>query len=39
MGRALRVWDPFGFPLEFFHDIEQCRDAGYSGSTSTAARR
>ena len=23
MGRALRVWDPFGFPLEFFHDIEQ----------------
>jgi catechol 2,3-dioxygenase len=23
MGRALRVWDPFGFPLEFFHDIQQ----------------
>jgi 3,4-dihydroxyphenylacetate 2,3-dioxygenase len=23
MGRALRVWDPFGFPLEFFSDIEQ----------------
>ena len=23
MGRALRVWDPFGFPLEFFHDMEQ----------------
>lgn len=23
MGRALRVWDPFGFPLEFFHEIEQ----------------
>ncbi len=22
MGRALRVWDPFGVPLEFFHDIE-----------------
>jgi len=22
MGRALRVWDPFGFPLEFFHEIE-----------------
>jgi 3,4-dihydroxyphenylacetate 2,3-dioxygenase len=22
-GRALRVWDPFGFPLEFFHDMEQ----------------
>ncbi|HZL55408.1 MAG TPA: 3,4-dihydroxyphenylacetate 2,3-dioxygenase [Solirubrobacteraceae bacterium] len=21
MGRALRVWDPFGFPLEFFHDM------------------
>jgi catechol 2,3-dioxygenase len=21
MGRALRVWDPFGFPLEFFHEI------------------
>ena len=26
MGRALRVWDPFGYPLEFFHAIEQCRD-------------
>ncbi len=23
MGRALRVWDPFGFPLEFFHEMEQ----------------
>ncbi len=23
MGRSLRVWDPFGYPLEFFHDIEQ----------------
>jgi catechol 2,3-dioxygenase len=23
MGRALRVWDPFGFPLEFFHHMEQ----------------
>jgi 3,4-dihydroxyphenylacetate 2,3-dioxygenase len=23
LGRALRVWDPFGFPLEFFHEIEQ----------------
>jgi catechol 2,3-dioxygenase len=23
MGRALRVWDPFGFPLEFFHDMAQ----------------
>jgi len=23
MGTALRVWDPFGFPLEFFHDMEQ----------------
>jgi 3,4-dihydroxyphenylacetate 2,3-dioxygenase len=22
MGRALRVWDPFGFPLEFFHEVE-----------------
>ena len=21
MGRALRVWDPFGFPLEFFYDM------------------
>ena len=21
MGRALHVWDPFGFPLEFFHDM------------------
>ncbi len=21
MGPALRVWDPFGFPLEFFHEI------------------
>ena len=23
MGRALRAWDPFGFPLEFFHEIGQ----------------
>jgi 3,4-dihydroxyphenylacetate 2,3-dioxygenase len=23
MGRALRAWDPFGFPLEFFHDMVQ----------------
>jgi catechol 2,3-dioxygenase len=23
MSRALRVWDPFGFPLEFFHEMEQ----------------
>ncbi|HEY2201268.1 MAG TPA: VOC family protein, partial [Solirubrobacteraceae bacterium] len=23
MGRSLRVWDPFGYPLEFFHGIEQ----------------
>jgi catechol 2,3-dioxygenase len=23
MGRALRAWDPFGFPLEFFHEMEQ----------------
>ena len=23
MGRSLRVWDPFGYPLEFFHSIEQ----------------
>jgi 3,4-dihydroxyphenylacetate 2,3-dioxygenase len=23
MGRALRVWDPFGFPLEFFYEITQ----------------
>lgn len=23
MGRALRAWDPFGYPLEFFHEIEQ----------------
>lgn len=23
MGRALRVWDPFGFPLEFFYEMEQ----------------
>lgn len=22
MGQALRVWDPFGFPLEFFWEIE-----------------
>jgi catechol 2,3-dioxygenase len=22
-GRALRVWDPFGYPLEFVHAIEQ----------------
>ena len=21
MARALRVWDPFGFPLEFFHEM------------------
>jgi catechol 2,3-dioxygenase len=23
MGRSVRVWDPFGFPLEFFHEMEQ----------------
>lgn len=23
MGRALRAWDPLGYPLEFFHAIEQ----------------
>ncbi len=23
MGRSLRVWDPFGYPLEFFSAIEQ----------------
>jgi catechol 2,3-dioxygenase len=23
VGRALRVWDPFGFPLQFFHEITQ----------------
>ena len=23
MGRSLRVWDPFGYPLEFFHSLEQ----------------
>ena len=23
MGRSLRLWDPFGYPLEFFHAIEQ----------------
>jgi 3,4-dihydroxyphenylacetate 2,3-dioxygenase len=23
VGRALRVYDPFGYPLEFFHHIEQ----------------
>jgi 3,4-dihydroxyphenylacetate 2,3-dioxygenase len=23
MGRALRAWDPFGFPLEFFHEMQQ----------------
>jgi catechol 2,3-dioxygenase len=23
MGRSLRAWDPFGYPLEFFHQIEQ----------------
>jgi 3,4-dihydroxyphenylacetate 2,3-dioxygenase len=23
MGRALRVWDPFGFPLEFFHEMKR----------------
>ena len=23
MGRSLRAWDPFGYPLEFFHTIEQ----------------
>jgi catechol 2,3-dioxygenase len=23
MGRSLGVFDPFGYPLEFFHDIEQ----------------
>jgi catechol 2,3-dioxygenase len=24
VGRSLRVWDPFGYPLEFFHAMEQC---------------
>ena len=23
MGRSLRVWDPFGYPLEFFHTMQQ----------------
>lgn len=23
MGDAVRVWDPFGFPLEFFHEIQR----------------
>jgi catechol 2,3-dioxygenase len=23
VGRSLRVWDPFGYPLEFFHAMEQ----------------
>ena len=23
MGKALRAWDPFGYPLEFFHEMEQ----------------
>jgi catechol 2,3-dioxygenase len=23
MGHALRVWDPFGVPLEFFHEIQR----------------
>jgi 3,4-dihydroxyphenylacetate 2,3-dioxygenase len=23
MGEAVRVWDPFGFPLEFFHEIQR----------------
>jgi 3,4-dihydroxyphenylacetate 2,3-dioxygenase len=23
LGRALRAWDPFGYPLEFFHEIDQ----------------
>ena len=23
MGSALRAWDPFGFPLEFFHEMAQ----------------
>jgi len=23
MGQALRVWDPFGFPLEFFHEMQR----------------
>ncbi|MFL5863536.1 MAG: 3,4-dihydroxyphenylacetate 2,3-dioxygenase, partial [Solirubrobacteraceae bacterium] len=22
-GRSLRVWDPFGYPLEFFHKVDQ----------------
>ena len=21
MGKALRAWDPFGYPLEFFHEM------------------
>jgi len=24
MGRSLRLFDPFGFPLEFFHEVELC---------------
>jgi 3,4-dihydroxyphenylacetate 2,3-dioxygenase len=23
IGRVLRTWDPFGYPLEFFHEMEQ----------------
>jgi 3,4-dihydroxyphenylacetate 2,3-dioxygenase len=23
MGRTVRIWDPFGYPLEFFHEIQQ----------------
>ncbi len=23
MGRSLRAWDPFGYPLELYHEIEQ----------------
>jgi 3,4-dihydroxyphenylacetate 2,3-dioxygenase len=24
MGAAVRVWDPFGFPLEFFYEMDRC---------------
>ena len=38
MGRALRVWDPFGYPLEFFHEMSSSRPSS-SASTCSAARR
>ena len=38
-GRAIRVQDPLGFPLEFFHDMDRVEQATRRRSTCSAARR